>query len=130
MHETPYTYKGRSTSFLLTGDKCPSCGEILLDSEGSIKFENDMENFQKEINLTLVDTSSITAIRKKLNLDQAEAERLFGLGPNAFSRYERGRVTPPNTLMILLRMLDERPEMLTDVRRWSKFSPGSEYSTC
>jgi HTH-type transcriptional regulator/antitoxin MqsA len=87
-----------------------------------------MENFQKEVNLTLVDTEAIAAVRKKLNLDQTEAEHLFGLGPNAFSRYERGKVTQPSTLLILLRMLDEHPEMLNDVRRWSDISLTAQVS--
>jgi len=50
------------------------------------------------------------------------AARLTGGGHNAFSRTERGEVTPLPTVVNLFRLLDKHPELLKDlvcVRRHS-----------
>ena len=72
--------------------------------------------FNKQVNMSLEDTSFIVAVRKKLNLDQREAAEIFGGGANAFSRYETGKTKPPVSLVKLLRVLDQHPELLSEVR--------------
>lgn len=57
----------------------------------------------------------IRATRRKLGLTQKDAARIFGGGVNAFSRYERGIVTPPRSLIALLTILDRHPELLKDL---------------
>jgi HTH-type transcriptional regulator/antitoxin MqsA len=54
-------------------------------------------------------------IRRKLGLSQAAAARLTGGGHNAFSRYERGEVTPMPAVVNLFRLLDRHPELLNDL---------------
>jgi HTH-type transcriptional regulator/antitoxin MqsA len=54
----------------------------------------------------------VRQVRKKLNLDQKEAGKIFGGGVNAFSRYETGKTPPPVPLIKLLRILDAHPELL------------------
>lgn len=34
VHAIAYTYKGRTTSFQLEGDKCPACDETVLAKPG------------------------------------------------------------------------------------------------
>ena len=125
LHKIPYTYKGKSTSFELRGDKCPSCGEVLLAKGEEQKLCALMKSFDRQVNSELVDPNMILAVRKKLNLDQRQAGLLFGGGANAFSRYECGKAKPPQTLMILLQMLDEKPEMLDWVRQCADKLPCS-----
>ncbi|WP_274377175.1 type II toxin-antitoxin system MqsA family antitoxin [Ectothiorhodospira magna] len=36
---------------------------------------------------------------------------------NAFSRYERGEVDPPRSVVKFLRVLDRHPELLEEVKR-------------
>jgi len=49
-------------------------------------------------------------------LDQQEAAEIFGGGPNAFSRYENGRTKPGLALIKLLKLLDNHPELLPEVK--------------
>jgi HTH-type transcriptional regulator/antitoxin MqsA len=78
-----------------------------------------MLEFNKQVNAGLVDPGYIVAVRRKLQLDQREAARLFGGGVNAFSRYETGKTRPPLALVQLLRLLDRHPELLAEVRQAS-----------
>jgi HTH-type transcriptional regulator/antitoxin MqsA len=54
-------------------------------------------------------------IREKLGLTQAAAARLTGGGHNAFSRYERGEVTPLPAVSNLFRLLDRHPDLLKEL---------------
>ncbi|NWD06904.1 type II toxin-antitoxin system MqsA family antitoxin [Pseudomonas gingeri] len=113
----PYTYKGESTCIAaVTGDYCPACGESLLDAAESSRVSTAMLQFNKQVNASIVDPGFITAVRKRLALDQREAAEIFGGGVNAFSRYENGRTKPPLALVKLLKLLDRHPELLAEVR--------------
>lgn len=120
MRETrdlPYTYKGGSTVIAeVVGDFCPACGEGLFDAQTSRKISAEMRAFGKQINAGIVDPAFISAVRKKLRLDQQEAAALFGGGANAFSRYENGKTKPPLALIKLLKVLDRHPDLLAEVR--------------
>jgi len=48
-------------------------------------------------------------------LTQREAARIFGGGLNAFSLYERGKAKLPKSTLLLLKLLDQHPELLKDV---------------
>ena len=48
----------------------------------------------------------IRIIRQGLGLTQREAGELLGGGPNAFAKYETGRVTPSTALANLLKVLE------------------------
>ena len=75
-----------------------------------------MREFSKQVNAAIVDPEFITKVRKKLALDQRGAAELFGGGVNAFSRYESGKTKPPLALVILLKILDRHPDLLSEVR--------------
>ena len=113
----PYTYKGESTTIAaVTGDFCPSCGEVVLNIAESVRTSAAMLQFNKQVNAAIVDPSFIATVRKKLKLDQREAAEIFGGGVNAFSRYEQGKTKPPLALVKLLKVLDHHPELLREVR--------------
>jgi HTH-type transcriptional regulator/antitoxin MqsA len=76
------------------GDFCPACGEGGLDAAESHRIMTLMGDFNKQVNASIVDPAFITAVRKKLALDQQEAAEIFGGGLNAFSRYENGKTRP------------------------------------
>lgn len=120
VHDTrdmPYTYKGESTLIPdVTGDFCPSCGEMILGVAESARTSAVMLDFNKQVNASIVDPSFIASVRKKLALDQREAAEIFGGGVNAFSRYETGKTKPPLALVKLLRVLDRHPDLLGEVR--------------
>lgn len=118
--DLPYTYKGETTSIpAVTADWCPACGEAVMAMNESQRVSQAMLEFNKQVNAGLVDPGYIVAVRRKLQLDQREAARLFGGGVNAFSRYETGKTRPPLALVQLLRLLDRHPELLHEVRQAS-----------
>ncbi|MEO8459013.1 MAG: type II toxin-antitoxin system MqsA family antitoxin [Dokdonella sp.] len=120
VHDTrdiPYIYKGESTLVAdVTGDHCPSCGEMILNADESARTSAAMLDFNKQVNAAIVDPGIIVAVRKKLALDQREAAEIFGGGVNAFSRYENGKTKPPLALVKLLKVLDRHPDLLSEVR--------------
>lgn len=120
IHDTrdlPYTYKGETTTIpLVIGDFCPACGESVLDMDESARVSELMLEFNKQVNAAIVDPAYIAKVRKKLALDQREAAELFGGGVNAFSRYETGKTKPPLALVKLLKVLDQHPELLDEIR--------------
>ncbi|WGG53638.1 type II toxin-antitoxin system MqsA family antitoxin [Rugamonas sp. DEMB1] len=120
IHDTrdmPYTYKGDSTVIAaVTGDFCPACAESIMDAAESNRVMREMQAFSKQVNAAIVDPDFITAVRKKLGLDQREAAEIFGGGINAFSRYENGKTKPPLALVKLFKLLDRHPYLLSEVR--------------
>jgi HTH-type transcriptional regulator/antitoxin MqsA len=115
--DLPYGHKGEETVLpQVTGSFCPACGEGVLDAAESRRVSGLMREFSKQVNASIVDPEFISAVRKKLNLDQREAGELFGGGVNAFSRYETGKTKPPLALVKLLKVLDRHPDLLAEVR--------------
>jgi len=115
--EIAYTYKGETMVISgVAGDFCPACGESLHEYEDAERINAQMLAFNKEVNASIVDPGFIASVRKKLDLDQKEAARIFGGGVNAFSRYETGKTNPPQALVKLLKVLDKHPELLSEIR--------------
>lgn len=119
-HDTrpiPYIYKGESITIpAVSGDYCPACGETILDKVESRRTMKLMNEFNKQVNASIVDPAFITSVRKKLALDQREAAEIFGGGVNAFSRYENGKSKPSVALVKLLRLLDRHPDLLAEIK--------------
>ena len=59
----------------------------------------------------------IRAIRLRLGLTQAEAGRVFGVGPNAFDKYERGEITRSEPTKRLLELALARPVLFKKPKR-------------
>ena len=115
--DLPFTYKGETTVIAqVAGDYCPACGEGVFDAEVSRRVSAEMKAFGKQVNAAIVDPAFISAVRKKLHLDQQEAAEIFGGGANAFSRYENGKTKPPLALIKLFKVLDRHPDLLAEVR--------------
>jgi HTH-type transcriptional regulator/antitoxin MqsA len=111
VRDVDHTYKGEVTRI-----RTDSCGAVILDATESERVSGLMLAFNRDVNAAAVDPAFITRVRKKLQLDQREAARVFGGGVNAFSRYETGKTRPPVALMKLLKVLDRHPELLNEVR--------------
>ena len=117
VRDMPYTYRGETTVICdVQGEWCHKCGDGVLDINDGERVSKSMLAFNKQVNASLVDPTYITAVRKKLCLDQREAADIFGGGVNAFSRYETGKTKPPLALIQLLKLLDRHPELLAEVR--------------
>jgi HTH-type transcriptional regulator/antitoxin MqsA len=112
-----HIYRGQSTIVpMVSGDECPSCGEIVVGLIDGDRVSAAMRTFNREVNAMLGDPEFIAGVRKKLNLNQGEAGEIFGGGVNAFSRYETGTTKPPLALVKLFKVLDRHPELLNEIR--------------
>ena len=120
IHDTrdmPYTYKGESATIpAVTGDFCPACGEVILNREHDDRYNEMLNQFQRQVNAAYVDPAYIATMRKRLDLDQRQAAEIFGGGVNAFSRYENGKTKPPLALVKLFKVLERHPDLLNEVR--------------
>ena len=97
----------------LSGWRCGNCGEIEFDATSAQRYSAAGDELIRRDRET--QRSEIRRIRRKLGLSQLAAARLTGGGHNAFSRYERGEVTPMPAVTNLFRLLDKHPELLKDL---------------
>ncbi|WP_412852198.1 type II toxin-antitoxin system MqsA family antitoxin [Ectothiorhodospira shaposhnikovii] len=95
---------------------CDQCGEIeFADSDSAARYASAMDNLVIERRRQR--GKEVRRIRTRLKLTQKAAAEVFGGGVNAFSRYERGEVDPPRSVVKFLRVLDRHPELLEEVKR-------------
>jgi HTH-type transcriptional regulator/antitoxin MqsA len=101
----------------LAGWQCRVCGEVIFDNDtDSATRYVDAGDRLLEDSLRLIG-AEIKRIRRKLHLTQRNAVKLLsGGGHNAFSRYERGDLSPPQPLLTLMQLLDRHPHLLADVQ--------------
>ena len=120
IHDTSnitYSYKVESTLIpAVTRHFCPACDESVTDMAETDRAMRKMQVFNQQANSAIVDPIFIVTVRKKLNLGQKEAAKIFGGGVNAFLRYESSLTKPPLALVKLLRVLDRHLDLLNEVR--------------
>lgn len=120
VHDTrdmPFTYKGQTTQIpAVTADWCDACDESLTGPAESERVMRAMNEFRQQVNAQDGNQELIRSVRKQLRLSQREAAELFGGGPNAFSRYERGSTEAPQPLVQLFKILGRHPELINELR--------------
>lgn len=82
--------------------KCSECGFELINPAQIKRNESKIKDQFRHID-GLLTGEEIKAVREKYNLTQEGAARIFGGGPNAFSKYERGEVIQSQSMDRLLR---------------------------
>lgn len=103
----------------LAGWECQACGEVILDAEDAERHSDFCDEIVHTFRQMI--GSEIKRTRRKLHLSQKETvELLSGGGHNALSRYERGELLPPKSLVILMRLLDRHPHLLVDAKALSE----------
>lgn len=114
----PYTYKGKKTVIkAVKGRYCdnPKCAEVVMDVSESVRTSREMLEFNKTVNAELTPIELLTEVRRQFALTQQEAAKVFGGGPNAFSRYESGKTKPPVALVKLFTVLKKHPELYKEI---------------
>ncbi|MBV7497559.1 type II toxin-antitoxin system MqsA family antitoxin [Pseudomonas sp. NPDC086112] len=101
----------------IAGWECKVCGEIIFDNDtDSAERYSDAGDKLLEDCFQIMGTE-MKRIRRKMHLTQKEAVKLLsGAGHNAFSRYERGELPPPQALFTLMRLLDRHPHLLAEIQ--------------
>lgn len=118
VRDVPYAYKGKKTVVkAVKGRFCdnPKCREVVMDMDESRRTSREMLEFNKRVNAKLTPIDLLAQVRKQLNLTQQEAAKVFGGGPNAFSRYESGKTKPPVALVKLFKVLSTHPELFEEI---------------
>ncbi len=114
VRDVPYTYKGHQTVIpRVKGWHCSHCGEVEFDAGEGVRFAEAIKQVAGEINAR--ESAELVRIRKKLKLTQQEAALLTGGGRNAFSRYERGKAKPMQSVTNLFKLLDNHPALLNEI---------------
>ncbi|CAN2974058.1 MULTISPECIES: type II toxin-antitoxin system MqsA family antitoxin [Pseudomonas] len=103
----------------LSGWECQGCGEVIFDPEDADRYSDHCDemvySFRRMIG------NEIKRIRRKLHLSQKDTVQLLsGGGHNALSRYERGELLAPKSLVVLMRLLDRHPHLLVDAKTLSE----------
>lgn len=97
----------------VSGWHCAVCADCQFDDGEGKRYSIALETLRTLSNRQRAAT--LRTIRKKLGLRQAEAGALFGGGASAFSEYECGKTQPHKSTVMLLKLLDRHPELLSEV---------------
>ncbi|WP_341936549.1 type II toxin-antitoxin system MqsA family antitoxin [Marinimicrobium sp. C2-29] len=109
-------YGGVRRRLPLHYSECDVCGSETATPEQTRHNKRAMIAFKKEVD-GLLTGQEIVALRKRLGLTQAQAAKLFGGGPVAFSKYEKDDVTQSESMDKLLRMADQIPAVMPSLAK-------------
>jgi HTH-type transcriptional regulator / antitoxin MqsA len=99
----------------ISGWECQACSEIEFDDGSAERYSEASDQLLEDSRQLMA--AEMKRIRRKLHLTQKEAVKLLsGGGHNAFSRYERGELAPPQPLFMLMRLLDRHPHLMAEVQ--------------
>jgi len=87
---------------------------VEFDAGEGVSFAEAINQLAKEVDAK--EAAELARIRKKLKLTQQQAALPTGGGPNAFSRYERGKAKPLRSVTNLFKLLDKHPELLDEIQ--------------
>lgn len=109
IEEIETDYKGHSTQlpqhFLL----CDHCGSDFAGAAQAKLNKRTLMAWRKQID-GLLTGAEVAAVREQYGITQAQAARLFGGGPVAFSKYENDDVAQSEAMDTLLRLVRRSPE--------------------
>lgn len=106
--KNPVEYKGVSALLDSHYATCDACGSEQADAAQTRDNKRLMVAFKKRVD-GLLTGAEVRALRDRLRLSQADAARIFGGGPVAFSKYESDDVAQSEAMDKLLRLADELP---------------------
>jgi len=118
VRDVPYAYKGKKTLIkAVKGRFCdnPRCREVVIETDEARRTSREMLEFNKRVNAKLTPIDLLAQVRGQLQLTQQQAAKVFGGGPNAFSRYESGKTKPPVALVKLFQVLSRHPELFEEI---------------
>lgn len=99
------TYGGQTGPVPMYFRSCSHCGSDFAGAEESLLNKRAMMAFRKRVD-GLLPAAHVAALRGKLCITQAQAAKLFGGGPVAFSKYETDDVAQSSAMDTLLRLVE------------------------
>ncbi len=109
------TYRGKSITVELPGYYPDNGDEGIHVGDDMAVTDAALRTLKEEIE-GIPSPATIRRVREKLKLSQREAGGLLKVGENAFDKYERGLVEPSGPTSQLLRLLDQHPELIEELR--------------
>ena len=101
-------YKGHRAELPSHYKQCDTCTSDFAGMAESKQNKRIVMAFRKQVE-GLLTGDEITALRKQYQLTQAQAAKLFGGGPVAFSKYENDDVAQSEAMDTLLRLIRRSP---------------------
>lgn len=108
-------YKRHPTKLGSQGRRCNTCGAGTHHAEPLERSERVVTRLKAEVD-GLLRPDEVAAVRKRLRLSQRQAGELLGGGPRAFQKYESGQVMVSAAMSNLLRLLDNDPKRVEELR--------------
>jgi HTH-type transcriptional regulator/antitoxin MqsA len=112
--DTVTEYKGQQGTISLAVAECDACGSELAGDEESRANKRAVLAFRKTVD-GLMSGVEIRALREKYGITQAQAAKLFGGGPVAFSKYENDDVAHSEAMDGLLRLAQKNDDAFWDL---------------
>lgn len=120
-------YHGQHANLDIHFSVCTACGSEQAGADELRKNKRIMIEFRKKVD-GLLTGSQVRSIRKNLGLSQAEAARVFGGGPVAFSKYENDDVTQSEAMDKLLRLASRLPAAMDILQNPAHMIPDCQRS--
>lgn len=118
--EIVWNYRGKKIKYMQSGTYCTKCDNAHLSDEDAESTEKKLIAFRAEVDAALdplLPPPKIKEVREMLGLSQKKAGELFGGGPMAFSKYERGQYKQSPSTDILLRLLAVGKIKIVDIEK-------------
>jgi len=104
-------YKGQILDVPLYYAECDACGSEQAGADHLKRNKRTLIALKKAAD-GLLTGAEVRALRERLGLTQAQAAKVFGGGPVAFSKYESDDVAQSDAMDKLLRLADAMPDVL------------------
>ena len=115
-------YKDHTTELNMQYSVCDACGSEQADAAQTRANKRAMIAFKKHVD-GLLTGAEVRAIRERLRINQADASRIFGGGPVAFSKYENDDVMQSESMDKLLRLAADLPEVFARLQQRAGILP-------
>ncbi len=99
---------------------CDQCGACLVTPSQAKANQRLMADAERQADGVLVG-DEIKAVREFMGLNRSEASKVFGGGPNAFSKYERGEIHPSEAVNKLLLLARDIPAVRSKLLKSAGF---------